>query len=96
MLTRVSRWTTVRETMRRERRAKDLCRTSRDERRSKRVLTLDQPDRRWPAVESELRRVEDELRRLDPTVVDFWLRYQVLEDRLAGLFASAGRRFSAR
>ena len=94
MLTHRDRgWSIVRESLRRERRINDVLNASNAARLSKRVAVAGLKDRPWREAETDLRRIEHEIRRLDPIESDFWDRYQVLEDQLVARFADAGITF---
>lgn len=91
MLTHRRGWSSVRESLRRERRIGDLLNSSYAARLSKRVTTRETPAHsEWDDVESDLRAIEQSIRRLDPIDVHFWERYQELEDRLVQRFTTAG------
>ena len=96
MLTHRDRgWSTVRESMRRERRIGDLLNASYAARLSKRVAS-DRKDPKWQRAEHDLRQIEQRIRRLDPIDGEFWAHYQVLEDRLVDRFEAAGVTFDPR
>lgn len=86
-------WSSVKESLRRERRINDVLNASNAARLSKRVSVAGVRDRAWREAEQEIRAIEHEIRRLDPIQSDFWDRYAVLERRLVARFAEAGITF---
>ena len=79
MLTHRDRgWSTVRESMRRERRIGDLLNASYAARLSKRVAS-DRKDPKWQRAEHDLRQIEQRIRRLDPIDGEFWDQAELLE-----------------
>jgi hypothetical protein len=86
-------WSTVRESLRRERRINDVLNASHAARLSKRVAVAGVRDRAWRDAERDLRTIEHSIRRLDPIDQGFWDRYADLERQLVSRFADAGITF---
>jgi hypothetical protein len=83
-------WSIIRESLRRERRIHDLLASSSVARLTKRVAVTGLHDEDWRTTEQELRLIEHDIRRLDPSSADFWSHYEEQELRLLQRFAAAG------
>ena len=93
MLTRRDRgWSMVRESLRRERRISDLLNASNAARRARRVA-VGSKDREWALTERAIRALEHDVRRLDPSRLDFWTAYADLTSRLGDAYEEAGIAF---
>lgn len=97
MLTRLDRgWSTVTESLRRERNVHDLTARSGASRLHRRVTVPATEKEDWRRFERLIVEIEKRTRAIDIAALDFWVQYRRLEDELLKVYHDAGVRFEAR
>ena len=82
-------WSTVKESLRRERHVHDLLARSGSTRLHQRVTLGETGKPEWTRTEQGIVDAERSLRVLDQAAPDFWIEFRECEDRLIKLFHDA-------